>query len=33
MEVILRHDIDFSPTKALEIAKLEYEQGVFSTFL
>lgn len=30
--VILRHDIDFSPTKALEIAKLEYEQGLFSTF-
>ena len=30
--VILRHDIDFSPTKALEIARLEHNHGVFSTF-
>lgn len=30
--VILRHDIDFSPKKALEIAKIEYELGVKSTF-
>ena len=30
--IILRHDIDFSPAKALEIARLEYEIGVFSTF-
>ncbi len=30
--VILRHDIDFSPNKALEIAKIEYEMGVKSTY-
>lgn len=30
--IILRHDIDFSPLKALEIAKIEYEIGVKSTY-
>ena len=30
--VILRHDIDFSLEKALDIAKLENQLGVFSTF-
>ena len=30
--VILRHDIDFSLEKALNIAKLENQLGVFSTF-
>ena len=31
--IILRHDIDFSPAKALEIARLEYEIGVFTFFV
>jgi len=30
--IILRHDVDFSPHKALEIAKIEQEIGVKSTF-
>lgn len=30
--IILRHDIDFSPMKALEIAKIEHEVGVISTY-
>ena len=30
--IILRHDIDFCPEKALEIAKIEYEIGVKSTY-
>jgi hypothetical protein len=30
--VILRHDIDFSLSRALDIAKLDYEAGVSSTF-
>lgn len=30
--IILRHDIDFSPNKALEIAKIEHEIGVKSTY-
>jgi len=30
--IILRHDIDFCPEKALEIAKIEYGIGVKSTY-
>ncbi len=30
--IILRHDVDFSPIKALEIAKIEYEIGVKSIY-
>ena len=30
--VILRHDIDNSPEKALEMAMLEYSEGVQSTY-
>lgn len=30
--VILRHDVDFSPEKAFEIAKVEFELGVRSTY-
>ena len=30
--IILRHDIDFCPSKALEIAKLETANSIFSTF-
>ncbi len=30
--VILRHDIDYSPQKALEIARLEHASGVSSTY-
>ena len=30
--VILRHDIDFSPEKALEMADLEQQQGIRSTY-
>lgn len=30
--IILRHDIDFSPQKALEIAEIEHEIGVKSTY-
>jgi hypothetical protein len=30
--IILRHDIDFCPEKALEIAKIEYGLGVKSTY-
>ena len=31
--IILRHDIDFSPSKALEIAKLETKNSIFLHFL
>lgn len=31
-EMIIRHDIDFSLEKALEIAQLEYNMGVKSTY-
>lgn len=30
--IILRHDIDFSPRKALDIAKIEHQLGVKSTY-
>lgn len=30
--IILRHDVDFSPIKALEVAKIEHELGVKSTY-
>jgi hypothetical protein len=30
--VILRHDVDFSLKKALEMAQLDYESGISSTF-
>lgn len=30
--VILRHDVDFSPEKALEMARLDHQAGVNSTF-
>ncbi|HCT63589.1 MAG TPA: hypothetical protein DIC19_05765 [Erysipelotrichaceae bacterium] len=30
--IILRHDVDFSPIKALEMAKIEHELGVKSTY-
>lgn len=31
-KIILRHDIDFCPTRALQIAELENKLSVFSTF-
>ena len=30
--ILMRHDVDFCPEKALEIAKLEKKQNVKSTF-
>ena len=30
--IILRHDVDFCPIKALEVARIEYEIGVKSTY-
>jgi len=30
--VLYRHDVDFSPMRALKLAKIEAEQGVFSTY-
>ena len=30
--VILKHDVEFSVSRALEIAKIEYQAGVKSTF-
>ncbi len=31
--IILRHDVDLSPHRALALAKIEHEEGVKSTFL
>jgi hypothetical protein len=31
-QVILRHDIDYSPNKAVEMAKIDYSLGIHSTF-
>ena len=31
--VLLRHDVEFSPTNALDIAQIEYSYGVNSSFL
>lgn len=30
--VLLRHDVDYDPKKALEIAEIEAEAGMHSTF-
>lgn len=30
--IIIRHDIDFCPNKAMDIARIEYELGIQSTF-
>lgn len=30
--VVLRHDIDFSPQRALRIANIEYKEGIRSTY-
>lgn len=30
--IILRHDIDFSPSRAIDIARIEYQLGVKSTY-
>ena len=30
--ILLRHDVDFSPQRALKIAELEASQGITSTF-
>ena len=30
--ILMRHDIDFCPIRALEIAKLEKKQNIVSTF-
>lgn len=30
--VILRHDVEFSPKRAFDLAKIEFEQGIYSSF-